>query len=134
MSIYIYTYTQHYTIVYPTLVSHMPKFPRMPSVIGVVPVAQPAVVAPGPWMMRCGGHAYVPLAHDVGAVAAALQQAGHGRHVHRDALRRNKGSRKPPKGGEIPKWAKYSASPNSSRSGVNCGKVDTFGLVQTLIR
>jgi hypothetical protein len=71
MYIYILYYTQELSSACPVFFLSIPNFCRL-RVIGVVPIAQPAVIATCPGMVSFRRHPYVPLPHDVGAIASAL--------------------------------------------------------------
>ena len=74
--IYIYIciciyYTQELSSACPVFFLSIPNSCRL-RVIGVVPIAQPAVIATCPGMVGFRRHPHVPLPHDVGAIASAL--------------------------------------------------------------
>ena len=71
MYIYILYYTQELSSACPVFFLSIPNFCRL-RVIGVVPIAQPAVIATCPGMVSFRRHPYVPLPHVVGAIASAL--------------------------------------------------------------
>lgn len=56
------------------------------TIIGMVPVSQPAIKAAATRVVLCRRHADVPLTHKVRAEAPLLHVLGYACHVGRDAL------------------------------------------------
>ena len=56
----------------------------LPVVIGVMPISEPAFVAP--WMISSCSHPHIPLPREVRSITSTFQQASNASHVDRDAL------------------------------------------------